>query len=285
MSLAFAQVDDHRLAGVGEPAHRHGLGLAQLRPRALGRLGLLRHEVGELDPVEREVADAPLVAPALDHQGEEVAILVGPAGVRLALVPDHPPDAVADRRLEDAVVDVARACIAAQEARGILRPGRRLLPFRLRLLGGGLPLGQLRDVGRLGLGGVPLDLLPALDQGLVLLVGGQQVAADPGLAGRPAPGVVDEPDRHVERLVEELPEVVAHRGERPGRLGGAGLPFALEVGLRLLRADLRDGDEPDGRVSGRGNLQVRVVRHPRPPTACSTAPSRARPRRRARPRT
>ena len=58
---------------------------AQALSRGLGRLG---HEVGELDPVEREVALSPLVAPALDHQREQVAVLVGPAGVGLALVPD-----------------------------------------------------------------------------------------------------------------------------------------------------------------------------------------------------
>ena len=55
-------VDDHGLAGMRQPAQGHRLRLAELGPGALLRVGLLLEEVGELDPVEREVALAPLVA-------------------------------------------------------------------------------------------------------------------------------------------------------------------------------------------------------------------------------
>ena len=124
-------------------------------------LGCLGQVVGELDPVEREVALAPLVAPALDHQREQVAILVGPAGVRLALVPDGAPDAVADRRLEDAVVDVAGPGIAAHLAIGVLGPRGGCLPSALAAASCSACFASYSALARV----VLLDLLPTLEQG------------------------------------------------------------------------------------------------------------------------
>ena len=104
--VGLADVDDHRLSRLRQ-ALRHGLGFAQFRPIAVaGRRGL-RREVGQLDPVEREVALLPGVAPRLDHQREHVPVLVRAARIRFALVPDRTANAIADHRLEHAVVEVA----------------------------------------------------------------------------------------------------------------------------------------------------------------------------------
>ena len=78
--LAFAQVDDHRLAGLGE-FHRSWFVPRELGPRTFFRFRRFGQEVGKLDPVERKIALAPLVAPALDHEREQVAILIGSARV------------------------------------------------------------------------------------------------------------------------------------------------------------------------------------------------------------
>ena len=44
----------------------------------------------------------PIVAPVLDHRGEEVAVSVGPARVGLALVPDRAADGVGHERKQHA---------------------------------------------------------------------------------------------------------------------------------------------------------------------------------------
>ena len=95
-------------------------------------------------------------------------------------------------------------------------------------------------------------------------VGGEQVAADPGLAGRAAPGIVDQADRHVERLVELPAEEVADGGESLDGLGRADFPLALKIVLRLLRADLRDRDQADLGIVRRRALEVAVI-------GCATA--------------
>ena len=58
----------------------------------------------------------------------------------------------------------------------------------------------------------------------------------------------------------ELPaEEVADGRELPDGLGRADLPLALEVVLRLLRADLRHGDQADLGILRRQGFQVAVV--------------------------
>ena len=179
----------------------------QLSPGAVGGLGLLAHEVGKLDPVEGEVTNAPLVSPGLDHEGEEVSVLVGAAGVRLALVPDGASDAVADGGLEHAVVDVARAVVAGHLA-------LKLLDLLLVALGLGLLI-------------LLFVLFPRGDQVLVLGVFFENVATHPRLGGRPAPGVVDQTDGHVVQGFINLPaKEEPDRRKALRRLRGAGLPVA-----------------------------------------------------------
>src|SRR5262249_2253941 len=151
--------------------------------------------------------------PALDHQREQVAVLISPAGVGLPLIPDDTPDAVADRRLEYPVIDVAGPGVPTHQALGILGLPRRLLTFGLGARDLVPPGGALGRVLRLGLGVVLLDLLPVAQQGSVLRIGRQQVAADPGLARRAAPGVVDQADRDLQDLVQLAPEEITDRGE------------------------------------------------------------------------
>src|SRR5262249_22380083 len=55
---------------------------------------------------ERGFPLLPVVAPVLDHGREQRAVLVGPAGVRLALVPDDALDGEGDQGRDHAVVQV-----------------------------------------------------------------------------------------------------------------------------------------------------------------------------------
>src|SRR6185312_12879799 len=96
------------------------------------------------------------------------------------------------------------------------------------------PLGELLLVLRHCLRGFLFDLLPALDQGAILRVFLEQLAADPGLAGRPPPRVVDQPDGDPKRLAELPAEEVPDGREVPGRVRRADIPAPLEIFLRLL---------------------------------------------------
>ena len=258
--LPLADVDDHCLAGVRQGLHRHRLRFTQLGPGALARLGLLGVEVGQLHPVEGEVAHAPLLAPRLDHEGEEGAVLVGAAGVRFPLIPDRATDAVADRGRQHAGVDVAGAVVAKHVAIGIARLPRGLLPLCLGLLGRRLPFDHRLVIGRL-LGRIlGLGLLPPLEERLEAGIGGKRAPLHPRLGSAPAPGVVDQPHRHTEGLVELAAEEVADRREVADRLGGAGLPRAVEAPLRILRADLRHRDQADLRELRRGPFEIGIGR-------------------------
>ena len=92
----------------GNSLERHRLGFAELGPGAVARLIPLGQEVGELHPIKREIALPPVVAPVLDHQRKQLAILVSPTDVRFALIPDHAANRVGHDRLEPAVVEVCR---------------------------------------------------------------------------------------------------------------------------------------------------------------------------------
>ena len=175
-----------------------------------------------------------------------------------------------------------RALPAHLARRGSAAAAAAVLPSALAFSAAAFHSASFVSYSALASGSFFSMLFPALEQRLVLRVGGEQVAADPGLAGRAAPGVVDQADRHVERLVELAAEEVADGRELPDGLGRADLPLALEVVLRLLRADLGHGDQADLGILRRRDLEVGVVGRGRPTTACSTGPSRSRPRRRAR---
>ena len=62
---------------------------------------------GELHDHERQVAVEPL-PPVLDHGREERAVLVGPAGVRFALIPDRALDLELQERVDHRVVERGR---------------------------------------------------------------------------------------------------------------------------------------------------------------------------------
>jgi len=129
--LGFAEVRDDGLPGIGQ-LQGHRLRLLKFRPGTVHRLGLLSLKISELDPEEREIALAPFLAPLGDHQREEFAIVVGPPGIALTLIPDRALHGVADDRVEIAVVEVAGAGIAFHLFHGTLRSpssGTGIPPF------------------------------------------------------------------------------------------------------------------------------------------------------------
>ena len=93
---SFTDVDDDGLSDVSETIHRHGLGFAELRPGGVPWVILFLTEISQLHVVEGEVSLAPFVTPVLDHQREQVAVLVCPVGVGFSLIPDGSTDAVSD---------------------------------------------------------------------------------------------------------------------------------------------------------------------------------------------
>ena len=155
-------------------------------------------------------------------------------------------------------MDVAGAVVAEHVAVGIPRLPRGWLPVGFRLLGRCLPFDHRLVVGRLLGRIVGLHFLPPLDERLEAGIGGKLVTSHPRLGGAAAPGVVDQPHRHAEGLVELAAEEVAHGREVADRLGGAGLPRAVEVPLRILRADLRHRDQADLRELGRGPFEIGI---------------------------
>ncbi len=118
--IGFAEVDDDGLAAVFDGVLGFGLAFAEFGPGAVGWGGDFRFEVGELDPVEGEVALFPFFAPVFDHEGEEVGVFGGAVGIGLALIPDGAFDAVADEGEEDTVVKIAGAVLAGEDLLGAL---------------------------------------------------------------------------------------------------------------------------------------------------------------------
>ena len=180
---------------------------------------LLGREVGQLHPVEREIALLPRVAPGLDHQREQVPVLVGAARIRFALVPDRAADAVADHRLEHAVVEVAGPMLVGQ-----LRPCSS---------SGFFSISRQRSISGLYWGSASSS-----SRGI------QASQAEPPQESWIKP--MGTPKRLVQRQTEEI----ARGREAAHRLWRGGLPRSLEIVLRLLRAQRWDRDHAAGWDSG-----------------------------------
>ena len=130
------------------------------------------HERGQLHEQEREIALLPAVAPALNHGREQRPILVGPAGVRFALVPDGPGDGIGLQGGDHAVVEGGRRSGGAAGF-GRQRGGsRQVLVGRVKLAGRFQVLFQRGQV-----------LIDALG---IVLDGGVQVGDLPLNSGWPA---------------------------------------------------------------------------------------------------
>ena len=262
--IRLADVGDDALAGFGQFAHGERLRLAQFGPVAVSRLGLVGFEVGQLHPVEGEIALLPFFAPMLDHEGEQLAVFLRAAGVRFALIPNRALDAITNRRMQHACIQIARTMLTGQR---ILRRTRRIhrnrfaglecffprqrpgidLGFVIRHL---LFKGLLRE-GRLG-------LLPLHDDRGKARVFFQHVALHPRLAGAAAPGVVDQAHRHAEDFMQHSAEMITHRRELACVRRTALLPLAFEIVLNLLCADLWHRDEANQRMLRLRDVQIRI---------------------------
>ena len=83
--------------------------------------------------------------------------------------------------------------------------------------------------------------------------------AGPRLRRRASPRRVNDPDRHVPRLLEIASEEVADGREVLHRLGRTDVPLAFDGGQRRQRFLLRDAEVADPRVVGRRDLLFPVV--------------------------
>ena len=233
-------------------------------------------EVGQLHPEEREVLRPPLpppFPPVADQQWQLVPVEPGRGNrlrVPLALVPDRTPDAVADQRLDHAVVEVGRLVAVGsgfvlprsehrrQAAVLFLHveagPGldRRTAPGRVDQPHGDAELGMQTATEEVGRARKPPDRLRAADLPLALAIGlGRQLR-------RPLDG--EHPD---------LREV----GCRLLRLGVAATPDGhRHVALATGQPDLADQHIGDLQRVGRPDDQLvrspgrhRFQRHLPPP--------------------
>ena len=128
--LPLAEVGNHGLAGIGQ-LHRLRLRLAEFRPVAIAGAGLLGFEVRQLHPIERKIALRLLPAPFLDQEREQGLVLVGPARIVFALIPNHTFYAVTKRWIDHSSEYVSRPVLAAEVVIGLARR-RHVLRPRLR---------------------------------------------------------------------------------------------------------------------------------------------------------
>ncbi|CAB4583394.1 unannotated protein [freshwater metagenome] len=259
---SFADIDDHCLAAVLDGVLSLCLTFTQLCPVAVAGLGLLGFEIGELHPIEGEIALLPLVAPVLDHEWEEVAVFISAGGIAFALIPNGTFDAIADGWEQNAVVDVTGAAVSGKLLLGALRGTLAELDlFRFSFFSTLFPCCQGCLVALLsGIAGeIFFSRHPTIHEGLETSILLQHIAAHPGLRGAAAPSVIDQAHRHVERLMQCAAEEETD-GAKAAHIGGRALsPCAFEVVLRLLRADLRHRNKADVRELRRGDLQVGVI--------------------------
>ena len=183
---SFANIVNDGLTCVGQ-CEGVALGFTKFRPVTVTGFSDLIAEVGELDPVEREVALAPCVAPLRDHECEEIVILVGTPGVTLALIPDSAADAVSDDGIEDTGPKVTGTVLASKDIAGragywfscffccccFLFPGRHDF---VEIEGG-------------------FGLLPFSDDCFETVICFENIAGNPCFCGGTTPGVVDQTDR------------------------------------------------------------------------------------------
>ena len=74
--------------------HGHRLSFSQLSPIALsGFLGFC-FEIRKLHPVEWEVPLAPFISPVLNHQWEQIAVLISSPRIGFPLIPNRAANAV-----------------------------------------------------------------------------------------------------------------------------------------------------------------------------------------------
>ena len=134
------------------------------------------------------------------------------------------------------------------------------LAFRLRLGRCLFPAGQLLFVLPFRFPCVKvLNLaIQVLDRWFQLGKGLLGLGAHPGLDRRAAPRGIDQPDRHVELLVQLTAEEVACGREVAHGLRAAKSPVASAIVLRLRGRLAIDGEQADFRVVGRGNLGILV---------------------------
>ena len=188
--VLVADVDGDGHAGVGE---REGfaLGVAEFAPAFFGGAG----EGGDLDEEKGEVALGPMLAPVLDHCGEEFVVEAGgiEGGVGFALVPD---DALDRERSEGGDHGVVEGSGLPGVGVGMPVPVRSGgFTFSAELLVDGVQA----DLGSLVVGSFGAGCEDGHEGG----VGAESVHAGPGFGGSAAPGGVDEADRDVQLLVSE----------------------------------------------------------------------------------
>ena len=104
------------------------------------------------------------------------------------------------------------------------------------------------------------SVVPLLDQRIVQRIAFHSIAANPRLARRAAPRVVDQADRHIELIVQLAAKEIADGRKALRRFRRANFPLAVEILDRRLAARLLHAHETNLRMIGGRNFQVAVRR-------------------------
>ena len=154
----------------------------------------------------------PNIAPILNHQGEEVAILISAPGVAFSLIPDCPSDTIADGGSQHAVVNITGSMIARES---IVRPSGAVGNVLSKASSGGsgrLPCFQGGLIIAHGLEEslIRFGFFPAFQQRLIACIRLEKISAYPGFGSRSPPSIVDESNGDVQCLVklpsEKIPD-------------------------------------------------------------------------------
>ena len=177
---------------------------------------------------------APFLAPVVDHQREQVTVLVGSRCVGFPLVPNRSLDSVTEMGLEDPVVNIRRTLIPSHLVAEVFQ-------LVLFLFASIFFLAQRLESLRVG--------RPVVHHFVEATIGLEQFGIDPSFAGRTPPGVVDHPDRYAGRLVDLPRKEITHCGKLGYVLRSAYFPLPIVMAPdRLLRAGLREVDHSDVRI-------------------------------------
>ena len=87
----------------------------------------------------------------------------------------------------------------------------------------------------------------------------QDIATNPGVGSRAAPGIVDQTDRNIQRLVQTTAKKVADGRKILDGLRRTGTPLTVKIVLRFLSTHSWNSDEPNIRVIGSESLQFRAI--------------------------
>ena len=111
--VCFSDINGACHTGNGEP-QGYGLCLPQLSPGTLTGFPYRLHKIGQLNEKKRKIPLGPSRTPIQNHILKGLAVLRCPAGIRLTLIPDHPPDTCIQRCIDHPIEQQGRHAVRSE---------------------------------------------------------------------------------------------------------------------------------------------------------------------------